>query len=100
MDSTEILKIYSIVYKRVSPTGTISMSSEKQKIEAKNNEAAIEILRSTVLEDGDSGIRIDRIENLSVPKIPEKKRKRSVLGWLAAGIFVVAALAKLLTKLF
>ena len=97
------LKYYNVVYRIINSDGIIDLSYKKKTIGAQNQESAVEILRSTSLEDGASAIRIDRIdkvENSSAPKIPEKKKKKSVLGWVAMSIFIVAMSAKLLSKLF
>tara|TARA_B100000780_G_scaffold273910_1_gene238136 strand:+ start:1961 stop:2263 length:303 start_codon:yes stop_codon:yes gene_type:complete len=98
MDKTENLKIYNIVYRSITPAGILRMSSEKQKIEAKNKENAIEILRSTQLADDGSNIRIDKIEQLDVKTELKPERKKSILGWVAFSIFGAAILARVAVK--
>ena len=100
MYDAEITKIYKIVYRTISPSGIMGITFQKKEIEADNREAAIEVLRSTVLQDSNNDIRIDKIEHLNAQKIVEKKKKKSIFGWLAFSIFIIATSAKLLSKLF
>ena len=74
------------------------MSNKKTEIEAKNQQNAVEILRTKLDVDEVSNIRVDRIEQVNVKKEPEKKRKRSVFGLAAVGILVLAGSARLLSK--
>tara|TARA_B100000780_G_C20841707_1_gene334515 strand:+ start:217 stop:519 length:303 start_codon:yes stop_codon:yes gene_type:complete len=100
MKGTENIKYYNFVYRTINPAGIIDLSYRKKTIGAQNQEAAVQILRSTLVQDEVSNIRIDRIENSSVSKIPEKKKKRSILGWLAIGVLIAGFAASLLSKLF
>ena len=98
MDNLENLKTYNIVYRTISPSGILSLSFKKQKIEAKNKELAIEILRSVELGNDCKNIRIDKIEQFYIDAEVEPKRKKSVLGLVAFGIFGAAVLARLAVK--
>ena len=75
------------------------MSTKKIEIEAKNQQNAIEILRNKLDLDDGSTIRVDKIEQVNEQKELKKKRKRSVFGWVAVGIVVLASSVSLLTKL-
>ena len=94
------LKSYNFTYRTINPDGIINVGYNKKKIAAQNQETAVNILRSMLLKDGVSDIRIDRIEDSSAPKVPEKKRKRSILGWLAFSIFALAMSGRVIDKLF
>ena len=76
------------------------MECQKQKIEAENQENAIKILRAIALEGGSPNIRIDKVKQLNAPEKPTEKKKKSVFGLIAVGIFILGLSAKLITKLF
>ena len=78
----------------------LARNSLPLSIEAKNQEHAIEILRSTVSQEGGSSLRIDRIEQLNTPPKLTERKKRSVFGMVAFSIFIIAISARLITKLF
>ena len=99
MSTIVISKTYNIVYRTISPSGIIGLSYQKQTIDAENQGAAIEILKSEVHKDSGNTIRIDKVKLLTVQEVPKKKRQRSVLSWLAFSIFILAMSAKLITKL-
>ena len=98
MDSLENLQTYNVVYRTISPAGIVGISSKRQKIEAKNKEHAIEILRSDQSADDGINIRIDKIEQFDTKIEAKPKRKRSILGWVVAGIFGAAILSRLAVK--
>jgi len=99
LDLPENLNSYIIVYRIISNSGPVDVSNKKIKIDSKSQQNAIEILRNKLEIDNGSAIRIDRIERVNIEKEPEKKRKRSLFGWVAGGIIVLAGLANLLSKL-
>jgi len=96
----ENLKSYYVMYRTMKPSGIYDMSHKKQKIDAKNEQAAIENIKLIAQQDGSRSVRIDSIKEINLPITLEKKKKRSVFGWLAVGIFTVATFSKLLDKLF
>ena len=100
MDDIKNLKSYNFTYRTINPDGIINVGYNKKKIAAENQETAVNIFRSMLLKDGVSDIRIDRIEDSSAPKVPEKNRKRSILGWLAVSIFALAMSGRVIDKLF
>ena len=103
MDDIKNLKSYNFTYRTINPDGIINVGYNKKKIAAENQETAINIFRSMLLKDGVSDIRIDRIDRIedsSAPKVPEKKRKRSILGWLAFSILALAMSGRVIDKLF
>ena len=100
MNYEKVLKSYHIVYRSIAPSGIIGMECQKQKIEAENQENAIKILRAIALEGGSPNIRIDKVKQLNAPEKPTEKKKKSVFGLIAVGIFILGLSAKLITKLF
>ena len=100
MISADVFKTYNIRYRTIAPSGIVGLDYQKQEIEAKNQEHAIEILRSTVSQEGGSSLRIDRIEQLNTPPKLTERKKRSVFGMVAFSIFIIAISARLITKLF
>jgi len=97
------LKSYNFTYRTITPDGIINVGYNEKKIAAQNQETAVNIFRSTLLEDGVSDIRIDRIDRIEdsgAPKVPEKKRKKPILWWLVISIFALAVFARVLGKLF
>ena len=99
MDNKQNLKTYNIVYRTITPAGILGVSFKKQKIEAKNKEHAIEIFHSAQSTDDGSNIRLDRIEELGAKAEVKPKLNRSILGWVAVGIFGAAMLSRLVVKL-
>lgn len=100
MDLPENLNSYIIVYRIIANSGVIELSNKKIKIEAKSENNAIKILQNKLGFDNGGGIRIDRIEQVNKKIEPEKKRKKSVFGWVAFGMIILAGSANLLIKLF
>mgnify|MGYP006080493831 FL=1 len=94
----ENLKSYYVMYSTIAPSGIHDMSHKKQKIDAKSEGAAIENIKLIAQQDGGRSVRIDSIKEINLPEKLEKKKKRSVLGWLAVGLFILASLAKLIDK--
>lgn len=99
MDNKQNLKTYNIVYRAITPAGILGVSVKKQKIKAKNKENAIEIFCSTKSTDDGSNTRIDRIEELDAKAEVKPKLNRSILGWVAVGIFGAAMLSRVIVKL-
>jgi hypothetical protein len=100
VSSSESPNVYAFVYKTVSSAGIVNPSYKKQTVEAENQEDAIETLRSMVCGIGDGSIRIIKIELKTKPQYDEIKKKKSPWGLIAAGLFVLASVAKLISRLF
>ena len=100
LDLPENLNSYIVVYRLIAPSGVIEMSQKKIEIKSKNKQNAIIILRKKLGCDDEGTIRIDRIEQVSRKKEPEKKRKRSVFTLVAFAILILAGSARLLSRLF
>ena len=102
MISPQNIKTFKIVYNIVSPTGIAGVSPKHMQINAINTESAIEVLRSIVAKDEGCTIRINKIEIQSaVGELNKKKKKKiSVLRWIARGIVGVIMLAIFATKFY
>jgi len=103
--SIEKLNRYNIVYKTISPSGILGVSYQKEIIEADNKESAVDILRASVSKDSGCSIRMSKIEKLNLSEKDlsgktDKRPKRSLLGWFAASMILLAGIAKLIDRLF
>ena len=98
MASTENLNSYIIVYRIIANSGKINLSNKKIKIESTSQQNAISSLRDTLKINDGSALRVDRVEQVNTKIEKEKKRKRSVFGWLALGIVFIAGAARLFSK--
>jgi len=100
MQSAVELHKYRIKYATVSQSGVIGLANTELTIESKNQEEAIDCIRTKALAAGHSGIRVSRIEKLSKPPVQNLKKKKTIWGWVFSFLFVAAMLAKLLPILF
>jgi hypothetical protein len=100
MPNSKKLNSYRVVYQNVTPSGIVGPNFENQKIEAKNPEDMMAILKANVFKESGNSIRVNRVENLDAIEKKSQKPKRSKLGFLAVGIFVLALAARLFSKLF
>jgi len=78
----------------------LGISAKTQKVDAENQERAIEIIRCAVAQNEGGSIRIERIEKLFVKKKVNPKQKKSIFMWLAGGVFAVAFFSRVLSMLF
>ena len=99
MASTKNLNSYIIVYRVIGNSGTINLSNKKIQIESTSQQNAIESLRDTLKINDGSALRVDRIEQVNIKIEKEKKRKRSIFGWVAFGIVMLASFARFLKYL-
>ena len=84
------------MYRVIGNSGTINLSNKKIKIESTSQQNAIESLRDRLKINDGSALRVDRIEQVNIKIEKEKKRERSIFGWLAFGIIMLAGFAKFL----
>ena len=90
---------YSIEYKKMSKNGVLDISYTKVSIRAEGKDTALVTLREQLANEGVSEIRIGRVINKSTPHVIKvSKKKRSILGWIAGGIFIIGMSAKVLNK--
>ena len=83
MSNNTKLYTYKIIYRVINSAGILGISAKTQKVDAENQERAIEIIRCAVAQNEGGSIRIERIEKLFVKKksIPNKKNQ-FLCGWL------------------
>lgn len=99
MDAVEKLNTYRVTYKTISPNGILGIETNTSTVEAQNNDEAINFIRSEALSNGKSGIRIVKIQRLNEPPKIEVKKRKTILGWVFAFLFVGAMLARVVSKL-
>lgn len=100
MSAVEKLNTYRVNYKTISPNGILGIAIITSTIQAQNNDEAINCIRSEALSNGESGIRIVKIQRLNEPPKIEIKKRKTMLGWVFSSLFVGAILARVAAKLF
>ena len=100
MISETKLNNYIVQYQIISSTGVLGIESFTNEVASKNDQDAIELIRSRIIADGGTGIRVTRVRNLNAAPKEEKKKKKTFWGLVFSAAFICAMLAKLADKLF
>jgi len=100
MSNNTKLYTYKITYKVINSVGILGISAKTQKVDAKNQESAIETIRCAISQNEGGSIRIEKIEKLFVEKKLIPNKKKSMFMWLAGGVFAVAFISRVLSMLF
>ena len=96
MNDSEDQKTFDISYRTINALDILDIKIKKFRISAKNKEVAINILRAEEISNGQKNIRIDRITSADVISNSPPENKRTIWGWIALAILVVASAAKFL----
>lgn len=91
---------YCVEYKKISDNGVLDISYTRVQVKGTNKDNALVALRNQLAQEGVYDIRIGKIIDNNTPQdIESPKKKKSFLGWIAGGIFILAMSAKLIKNL-
>ena len=96
MNNREDQKHFNISYRTINALDILDIKIKKVCISAENKEVAINILRAEEISNGQKNIRIDRITTPDATFNSTPENKKTIGGWIALAILVVASTAKFL----
>ena len=92
-------KTYSISYRTINTSDVLDITFKKTDIAAETEAEALNSLRASVISEGGKNIRVNKVYCHNPVEVSSPKKKKTVWGWIAIGIFIIGSIAKLLQKM-